>query len=260
MAVSLKRNRFDFRDCRMKNRLKNRLESRGGVSRAVVVLIVLVVIMVIAVIIVPTVIYYRTESKKIGCAAALDTAQRQLDDAYLFAAGKMTKEDAKETVTRVMNGWDDLCPGGGEIYIVESDTDEIGMSGRKYTLVCGIHGSDAKELTRLNSDNAMKKLRDAIRREQINGTQYPESITLTLNGEEITAFLTEKDMDFKRGTKATPGAKTGIVIYYAIVGNGDLGNSSDLPDGSVCYFCYADEEHCANWKNTSGWYGDCFAN
>ena len=242
----------------MKNSMKTRNRRRRGVSRAVVLLIVLVVIMAIVVILVPTIIYYRTESKKIGCVAALDTAQRQLDDAYLFAAGNMTREEAKAVVTHAMNGWDDLCPGGGEVYIVEESDLWTPESGRRYTLVCGVHGTDRKQVTRLNADNALTKIKDQIRREQIAGNAYPESITITLNGEELVALLTDEDKDFKRGTKSTPGVDTGVVAFYSLVGHGELGNDADLPDGSLCYFCYADEEHCANWKNTAGWYGDSY--
>lgn len=237
----------------MTEKLKRKLKSRNGAARLIVLLALIAAVLAAIAIVIPAVNYYREESKKIGCATALDTAYRQYIDTFLANGGKLNRDETKEVVTFVMNGWDDLCPAGGNIYIVEDNDKGEGL----FRLVCGIHGSDEKELTRLNAGFVLDTVREKIAEAQKNGRAYPKSVTLTLNGKELTARLTDKPTGLKRGTESTSGYE-GTVAFYSIVGHSDFGEDSGMDEGKIWYFSFADEKHCAEWTYAKSWTGDSY--
>ena len=228
-----------------------RLRDVRGISRAVVIMIVLVAVMLVAVSI-PTYIHYRDKWREIKCMTSLDSAKRQMVDQFLLEFGDLSKEEAKEHVGYVMNGWDDLCPGGGIVYIVEDKSENAEMP---YKLVCGIHGEDKKELTRLNANYVFEHVCERVKLERAKDAPIPEIITLTLNSEQLTVYLVTENQNLKRGTKYTD-EKNKIVAYFGVEGNGDFGDSENASEGDVCYFAYADENYCANWTADNWWSGD----
>ncbi|MBQ9543818.1 MAG: hypothetical protein IJV00_01670 [Clostridia bacterium] len=235
----------------MTQRLKNKLKSRSGMSRLVAILLVAVAVIAVIVIGIPVVRYYNEESQKIGCNTALDTAYRQYVDHYLANGNKLDRDETKEVITFVMNGWDDLCPGGGNVYIVADDEKEEGM----FRLVCGLHGKDEKERTRLNAGYVLDTLRELLAEKQKNGEKYPESITMTLNGKKLECLLTDEPTGIRRGTSTTGGLE-GTVAYYSIVGHSDFGKDSGMEEGGIWYLSFADENYCAEWKFAQSWSGD----
>ena len=119
------------------------------------------------------------------------------------------------------------------------------------------HDKDTKERTRLNAAYALKQLRQKVDLEQKLGDLTPPEVTVVLNGKEYRALLTEQETGMKRGTATTSGVK-GTVIRYALAGHGAFAEEVSLPEGSICYFCFADEAHCAIWKHREGWSGDSY--
>ena len=233
----------------MKNYRYQKLHSRSGITRAAYLLIILIILMLILISI-PAWKYYQNRAAELGCGSSLNSANHQLSIEYL-AGRKITPETAKEIVTVAMDGWDDLCPGGGTPYLVEEES-EVG-----YRVVCGIHDKDTKERTRLNAANALEQIEKSVKMEKTLGNNYPDLVKVVLNGKEYEAVLTDKESGLKRGTGATTGVK-GTVIYYSITGHSDFGVDSGLTEGKVWYFSYADEEHCANWNSIDGWSGDSY--
>lgn len=215
-------------------------------------MLILVALMLIVVIAVPTVRYYRTEMGMIGCNTAFESARRRISEEYILASGEMTADEAKQVVTDSMYGWDDLCPAGGEVYLVKGAT-----AGLPYDVVCGLHGSDTRQVTRLNAERVLNRLKSALNDAQKNGTEYPETLTVKLNGKEITAKLVDEDQGIRWGTDSTSGVE-GTVIFYGIKGHSDFGSNATTKDGQICYFCFADENHCADWNSRKGWSGDSF--
>ena len=232
---------------------KFKLKNRLGMSRLVALLIILIAVLAAVIVLIPTVKYYRERSKKIGCETALDTAYRQYVDNYLANGGRLTRDETKEVITFVMNGWDDLCPAGGNVYIV--DDPEKGEG--RFRLVCGIHGADKKELTRLNAGYSLDKVRELVAEAQKKGDRYPESVTFTLNGKELTAYLTDSYTSLRRGTSSISGYD-GTVAFYSIVGHSSFGEDSEKEEGEVWYFSFADENYCANWNYRQSWTGDSY--
>ena len=213
-------------------------------------MLVLVAVMLVLVSI-PVGIHFRDKWREIKCMTSLDTAKRQMIDEFLFTAGELDIEEAKSHVGYVMNGWDDLCPGGGIVYIVKDDDPNAEMP---YKLVCGIHGEDAKERTRLNSNYVYKHVCKAVETTVKDGESALETVTVNLNGEDLAVKLVTEDQMIKRGTNASDYDDE-IVAFYGVEGNGSF-TDTGVDEGEVCYFAFADKEYCANWTYIRGWTGD----
>lgn len=223
-----------------------------GIARLTLILLILVGVMLMAAAY-PIYRSFMDESARVGCVAALDTAHRQLAVDFLMVNGTPTAKDAKDLVTYAMNGWDDLCPGGGTVYVVEHKNG----SELPYDVVCGLHDPDAKEATRLNAGYVLWQIEEAVRQAQAAGDPYPASVTVELHHKTITAQLVDDFTGLRRGTSTTKGLE-GIVAYYSIVGHSDFGADSGLKEGEVWYFSYADENYCAAWSSKQSWTGDSY--
>ena len=233
----------------MRNFGEQKLGGSGGIAALVVVLAVLVLVLAV-IAAAPVYRNYREQADEIGCVSSLTSANNQLAIETL-SEGDTTADEAKAIVTRAMNGWDDLCPAGGTPYLVSAEGDV------PWRVVCGLHDKDTKERTRLNAAYALKQLRQKVDLEQKLGDLTPPEVTVVLNGKEYRALLTEQETGMKRGTATTSGVK-GTVIRYALAGHGAFAEEVSLPEGSICYFCFADEVHCAIWKHREGWSGDSY--
>ena len=137
----------------MDKRRRTKLHQTLGIARLVVILSVLALVLVAAALY-PVIQHYRFRADALGCLAGLDTARRQLAAEYLFEGENSSAEQARDFVGFVMAGWDDLCPGGGTTYIVPKDDSELA-----WDVVCGLHGQDRRQCTRLNADYVLQQLR-----------------------------------------------------------------------------------------------------
>ena len=236
--------------------------NRGDMNRLVALLLVLVVIM-LAVVAMPFFQWMRDQAELHACEAGLDTAWRKMAEDFMMN-DSITTQDVKKSVGYAMNGWDDMCPGGGKVYLITTRTnnDSAGdKAGGKlpYELVCGKHDRDSKRRTRLNADDILRQLETALFELRRNGEEYPESITVTYNSKPLTAVLVDEDMGLKRGTSTTSGLENEeAVAYYSIAGHSDFGEDSGAKEGEIWYFSFADELHCANWRSNDGWTGDSY--
>ena len=227
-----------------------KLRDVRGISRAVVIMLILVAVM-LAVVSVPVYLHYRGVWRELKCMTSLKSANDQMIEEFLFSAGDLDIEAAKSHVGYVMNGWDDLCPGGGIVYIVKNDDPNARMP---YKLVCGIHGEDAKERTRLNANYLYKKVCERVNYDLLQGLPIPESVTVNMNGEDVTARLVTEDQNVKRGTKYYD-YDSDVVAYYGVAGNGSF-TDTGADDGTVCYYAYLDPDHFAVWTSRNWWSGD----
>ena len=238
----------------MKASHASKLHNERGMSWVIAVLLVLVIVLAITSLI-PSYKKYQDQGKKLACATALDTARRQLASNFMLNGfDNGSAEEAKAFVTYVMNGWDDLCPAGGSVYIVPKAN-----SPMDWEIICGLHCSDSRLCTRLNAYNVRDQLREALLKELNKGNPFPENLPYTLHSKPHTALLVDADVGLKRGTRLTEGQE-GIVAYYSVVGHSDFGADSGMKEGQMWYFAYADEEHCANWSYHDEWTGDSYWN
>ncbi|MBQ1411302.1 MAG: hypothetical protein IIY94_08520 [Oscillospiraceae bacterium] len=230
--------------------IRVRLSSRRGASRMTTLFIIMVLIMG-GIIAFPYVKDYVKESERFSCQTALDSAKRSMAADYM-----LTNSVSTETPSAyVINGHDDLCPSGGTVYVREVEPES--SNELPYELVCGLHAPDEKLRTRLNSGYVLSQIEQEVARLRLSGTPYPESVTVKLNGEEIIANLVDDYVFFYGGTDATKGVD-GTVAYYSIVGHSAFGSDSGVEEGTVWYFCFADENHNATWTPRKGWTGDSY--
>ena len=232
--------------------IRTKLHNQRGMSWLIAILLLAIIVLSITSMI-PFYRKYQEQGNTLACATALDTARRQLASDFMvggFVNG--SAEKAKSFVAQVMNGWDDLCPEYGTVYIIRR-TDGSPLD---WDIVCGLHGTDRKLCTRLNAEYALDQLKDALRVAQANGVQYPLSLEFTLHGKTHTAYLVDETTNLHRGTGTTKGYD-GLVAFYSVVGHSDFGSGKGK-NGSLWYFSYADVEHCANWRSDNGWTGDSY--
>ena len=228
----------------------DKFKNSRGMTRAGLIAVIVVIVMLLVVLGVPFASFIIDRSYASGCMSARDTANDYLSIEYLGNTS-MTLEEARTTVRRLMP-FDDICPEDGNIYITEDHSQAM-----PYKVICGIHDTDLKEKTRYNAANALQLVTDAVNKAQEDGDQYPETVTIETNGRKLTAELIDERTILRSGTDYTSGVK-GTVIYYSIVGHSDFGEDCGLEDGEIWYFSYADEDHCANYNVTDGWYGDSY--
>ena len=235
---------------------KEKLHNRSGVAW-LIGLAVLAVLVLLVIVLIPTIQRYRYQAGEAGCIASLDTARRQLASESMLI-GEVSKEaEARDYVASVMPGWSDLCPGGGTTYIVPVDNDPP-----YWTVICGMHGTDKKQCTRLNADFVLRQLRENLKNVRDEGKEYPETLTYFLNGKTREATLVHANPGVRRGTSSTMDMK-GIVVFYAIRGAGESDDlaryGTDLKDGEISHFWFADEDYCAIWHTSGGWSGDSWS-
>ena len=239
----------------MRLRTAAKLHSRSGVAWLIGIA-VLAVLALLFVILLPTIRHYQYEAGEAGCIASLDTARRQLANESMLIGQVSKASEARDYVASVMPGWSDLCPGGGTTYIVPTDEDNP-----RWTVICGMHGTDRKQCTRLNADYVLRQLRENLKKAQDNGEQFPQTLTYFLNGKTRKATLVTTDPGVRRGTNATVGME-GTVAFYTIKGSGESDSlvvGSSLKVGEISNFWFADEDYCAVWRASAGWSGDSWS-
>lgn len=248
----------------MKERIIEKLRSeRGEMSRMVALLLVLVGVMLVLVIFVPAFRKMNEQAELHSCEAAMDTAWRKMAEDYIINSSTKI-EDVKTAVGYAMNGWDDICPSGGKVYLVRTRSNNKSSEDKAagklpYELVCGKHDRDSKRRTRLNADDILRQLQKELRKRVRNGETCPEEMTVTYNSKPLTAVLVDQESGLKRGTSTTAGLeKKEAVAYYSIVGHSDFGADSGAKEGEIWYFSFADREHCANWRCDGNWTGDSY--
>ena len=141
----------------MRKQLCQKLNSERGISWLIAIMLVLVIILAVTSMI-PSYRKYQEQGMRVACGTALDTARRQLAANFMLNGFENeSAEKAKEFVTYVMNGWDDLCPAGGDVYIVPKAD-----SPMDWEIICGLHCSDSKLRTRLNAYNVREQLKEVL--------------------------------------------------------------------------------------------------
>ncbi len=210
-----------------------KLHSVRGVSVWIVVML-LAVLAMLALCAAPSLRAAREANLSRACDIALAEAQRRIDEDATLSGYTLDADAARYAVVRDYKRWSELCPGGGDCWLMPKD-------GGGWTVVCALHTKDDRLKTRLNAENALRQLRTALDGVRGRGEEAPENVGVTINGAPLTVARVDQAPEIKRGTRATSGY-TGTVAFY-----------SAGADGDAAYFCYADPEHCVDWHGAGGW-------
>ena len=233
---------------------------RGGINRLVALLLCLIAVMVI-VIAIPFAIRQKESADEFGCMLALKKASDTMSIEYLFQDWSMTRQEAAALVDRSRYDRDQLCPGGGDYFILWQPNAEP-----KYRVACGLHDDDTKERTRLSSGAALERLTNALDGLRDRGEDVPAKLEIVVNGKKLSCERVEGDPGLAFGTKTDIDRK-GIVCYYALAGDDasrteleqrERVDLTGLREGEVWYFGYADPNHASIWKYGKGWRGDAW--
>ena len=223
--------------------------NRGGVNRLVAILLVLIGIMLVIVLI-PAWDDLRILSQVLSCQNAMKSSKDGLIIEYLNRYKEGSVEDAMKTLDQVMVARPNICPAGGEVYLIKN---EDGI----YQPLCGLHDKDKRRRVRLNATRALDLLREGrrIALRYSRGVE-PDKVDIVLNSMTLPCVRVQKVQKLRRGTGTTDGFD-GVVAFYGLAGEGDF-PVEDVEAGDIFYFVYADEYHCAIWKANDGWTGDAF--
>ena len=225
-----------------------RHRSRGGVNRVIVILLALIAVMLV-IIAMPSWDSFRDRSEHIACEQALKSARDGLIIDYFdnWEAGSV--EDAMLTLDEVMPARANICPSGGTVYLIR------GANGI-FEPVCGLHDTDTKRRTRLNASRALDLMNEALRQARKRSGKEPESVQIKLNGKTLVVERVDAVPNLRRGTATTNGFD-GVVAFYGLAGEGDFADVK-AKAGTVCYFIYADEDHCCTWRLKENWTGEAY--
>lgn len=218
-----------------------KLHSARGLSR-LAALLLLAAAALLAAASAPAYRAYKERADRIGCGLALKKARDAVTVDHLLRLRETPDmEAASAIVDAEARGAGELCPAGGDYYVV-SDAGE----GAGVRVVCGLHEEDLRLVTRLSAENALRQINAAVADARRCRRGDPDEIAVTLNGKTFAALRVEAEKtDLRRGTYATPGYD-GTAAYYMLDG------------GGISYLCFADPNYCASWKRVRGWDGDAW--
>ena len=220
----------------------------GRVNRVVAALLALIAVMLV-IIAIPAWQHFKERSQIIACEQAMKSAEDGLIIEYLNRFKEDSVEDAMKTLDIVMVARPNICPSGGEVYLIRND---LGI----YQPLCGLHDPDAQYRARLNASRAKELLTENRRLTLRVVDDEPESLTIQLNGQPLTCVRVQAEEPLRRGTATTDGYD-GVVAFYGLAGEGDF-STEGVADGDICYFIYADEKYCAIWRAEDGWTGNAY--
>ena len=223
---------------------------RGGINRVVAILLVAIAVMLVIVLI-PAWDDLRLLSQRLSCEQAMKSAKDGLIIEYLGRFKEGSVQDAMNTLDQVMIARPNICPAGGEVYLIKN-------AEGIYEPLCGLHDRNKRQRVRLNASRALELLREA-RRVALRDSKgvEPDAVDITLNSMPLSCGRVDKVQKLRRGTATTDGFE-GVVAFYGLAGEGDFPADEDVEAGDIFYFVYADEYHCAIWKASDGWTGDAY--
>ena len=223
-------------------------QRRGGINRITAILLALIAVMLVLIAI-PGWRVFRYRSEKTACEQAMKSARDGLIIDYLshFEAG--TVQQAMQTLDEVLPERANICPSGGTVYLLR------GANGI-YEPLCGLHDSDTRRRARLNASRALELLQDGLRYARRESEAEPEAVEISLDGETLSCVRVEEAPPLRRGTR-TSNDYEGVVAFYGLAGQGAFADAA-VRKGEICFFLYADEDHCATWRANDGWTGEAY--
>ena len=195
----------------------------AGFTRAEGILLALVAVLAVMTA-VPFVRGYLNRSAAFHCSLSVAKMQDLVDIEVLHRGGAMSEKDVRAFLDDYAERGEILCPSGGEF-----DVEDNGGLSKK--VFCCLHDSDGVRRTTYSARRCLDRIQKAVRSAQIGGTDFPETVRVTLNGKPLDAKRVREATGLRRGTSTTDGYK-GIVAFYALAesGTADTADSDDSAD------------------------------
>ena len=206
--------------------------------RRLIILLIFVVLLLAVMIAIPMIQNREHKMERYACTLAIRRAQ----DAILvefYSDPELTKQEAALVVEKSKLAREDLCPSGGDYYLVP-------QSGGGWRVTCGLHEEDTILRTRINASRVLEELQSQLDARRRFEEDVAASVTLDINGKALEVTLLAGDNALRRGTEYSIDFD-GVVSFFSL-------NTA----GEVKWFVYADENHAAVWKLNSGWSGDAY--
>lgn len=233
---------------KMKGRIPSSLCSRSGLAR-IHVLLILACIVLLGMALFPWYKSYRYHGEWLACSESLRTVNGALVISMIDKGQTETLNEAATELLSILPGRESFCPSNGTVYFQQQE-------GGSWKAVCGKHESDHSLRARLNASYVRKRIQEEILRVGSSGEKLPLKLSEELNGETLECSLVTRETGIRRGTRTTDGVE-GTVAYYGVKGSG-MFSDAKTPAGELCYFCYADEDYCAVWRDGQGWSGNAY--
>ena len=221
-----------------KKKVDNKQEEKDQGVRRLLILLIFVVLLLAAMIVMPLIQNRERKAEGYACTLAIRRAQ----DAVLvefFSDPEMTEKDAAIVVDKSKLAREDLCPSGGDYYLVP-------LSGGSWRVTCGLHEEDTIQRTRINASRVLEEVQAQLANKRRLEMDIASDLLLNVNGKALNVQLLAGDNALRRGTDYSIDFE-GVVSFFSLNANGE-----------VNWFVYADENHAAVWKLTSGWSGDAY--
>ncbi|MBR3555535.1 MAG: hypothetical protein IKN89_06455 [Oscillospiraceae bacterium] len=212
-------------------------EKDKGVRR-LIYLLVFVVLLLAVMIVLPLIQNREHKAEAYACTLAIRRAQ----DAVLvefYSDPEMTQQDAAVVVDKSKLAREDLCPSNGDYYLVP-------VNGGGWRVTCGLHEEDTILRTRINASRVMDELQSQLASRKRLEMDTPSNLIMNINGIALDVTQLPGDNALRRGTDYSIDFD-GVVCFFSL-----------NADEEVNWFVYADENHAAVWKASSGWSGDAY--
>ncbi len=221
-----------------KKKVDNKQEDKDQGVRRLLILLIFVVLLLAVMIVMPIIENRERKAEGYACTLAIRRAQ----DAVLvefFSDPEMTEREAAIVVDKSKLAREDLCPSGGDYYLVP-------LSGGSWRVTCGLHEEDTIQRTRINASRVLEEVQAQLANKRRLEMDIASDLLLNVNGKALNVQLLAGDNALRRGTDYSIDFD-GVVSFFSLNANGE-----------VNWFVYADENHAAVWKLTSGWSGDAY--
>lgn len=205
--------------------------------RSLIWLLIFVVLLLVVMVVLPLIQNREGKAETYTCTLAIRRAQDAILVEFL-SNPEMTEQEAYVVVDESKLAREDLCPGGGDYYLVP-------QAGGSWRVTCGLHEEDTKLRTKLNASRVLEQLQDQLASRKRLGMNM-ESMILNINGKPLDVVMLAGDNGLRRGTDYSIDFD-GVVSFFSL-------NASE----EVNWFVYADVNHAAVWKINSGWSGDAY--
>jgi hypothetical protein len=221
-----------------KKKVENKQEEKEQSFRMILWLLVFVVLILAVMVILPLIQNRENKAEGYACTLAIRRAQDAVLVEFL-SDPELTEQQAYVVVDQSKLAREDLCPSGGTYFLVP-------ISGGSWRVTCGLHEEDTKLRTQINAAYVLETVQNQLAARRRSEMSIENDLIISLNGKALDVKLLAGDNGLRRGTDYSIDFD-GVVSFFSL-------NAAN----EVNWFVYADANHAAVWKPSTGWSGDAY--